>query len=55
MATQNLAAVSASIGLMGNEFDECLDSDEAKFTAPVSAFLNNKQILLLFANVVDQN
>jgi thioredoxin-like negative regulator of GroEL len=37
LATQALASVS--VGLMGNEFDECLESDEAKFTAPGAALL----------------
>jgi len=37
MATQNLASVSAT--LTGNDMDECLESDEAKFTAPGAALL----------------
>lgn len=39
MATQSLASISTGVGLMGNEFDECLESDEAKFTAPGAALL----------------
>jgi len=37
--TQTLASLEASIGLTGNEFDDCVDSDEAKFTAPGVALL----------------
>jgi thioredoxin-like negative regulator of GroEL len=36
---QTLASLEASIGLTGNEFDECVDSDEAKFTSPGVALL----------------
>jgi len=36
---QTLASLEASVGLTGNDFDECVESDEAKFTAPGVALL----------------
>eukprot|EP00301_Raphidiophrys_heterophryoidea_P017985 c2971_g1_i1.p1 GENE.c2971_g1_i1~~c2971_g1_i1.p1 ORF type:complete len:566 (-),score=122.17 c2971_g1_i1:46-1743(-) len=41
MAVQALASLDASAGLSltGNDFDECLESDEFKFTAPGAALL----------------
>lgn len=37
LAPQSLVSLGATLG--GNEFDECVDSDEAKFTAPGAALL----------------
>jgi len=36
---QALASLESSLGVSGNDFDECVDSDEAKFTSPGVALL----------------
>jgi len=38
-SAQALASVGMEVSLTGNDFDECLESDERKFTAPGAALL----------------
>jgi thioredoxin-like negative regulator of GroEL len=55
-APQALASLETSVGLAGNDFDDCTDMDEAKFTSPgVALLVHYASETNLHALEMDQN